>query len=341
MKTWLLVALVAALAVLANSQRLPDRERQLAERTLEVDKFPHVFTARLTRAARRFRSIFWFGFTTWGFPRFRVQYFENSIGGVARFKFRLGLLHVAEYNDTTADFSRANIVPGSGIRLIGRGPSWSNINYVEDATTGVKSATTSLTDTNGVVEITAKVAPRAIIDHNSTLAPNKIKFDLAVRNFNFRYPTSKIAVLAVVSLRSGFNSRENKGAQSTGDQDGQDEVTVDDGNSGDGGRFAYIRQAWDTINQRAVAVKAFPLRDDDTPASEYSAAGQGGDQGDDDNDGNEVRKLVVFVFDPATRTNSILWDPELGINDNASGRVAASLAVVLFAVLAAFFGKYF
>jgi len=319
--------------------KISDRDKSLVERSIDVDKLAHIFTARLTRVAPKFKSIFWFGFTTWGFPRFRVQYFENSVGTKdnARFRFRFGLLHVAEYNDTTPDFSRANVIPGRGIRLIGRGASWTNIAYTEDAATGVKTAMTSLTDPNGVVEITAKVAPRAVIMGNSTVGPNRIKFDLAVKDFNFQYATSKIAVLAVVSLKSKYNHRENKGAASSGDQDGEDEVAVDAGTGGDGGRFGYIRQAWDTINNRAVNIKTFPLRDDD---SDYTDAGRGGDQGDDDSDPDEVKKLVVFVFDPVSRTNNLLWDPEIAINDNASGRVAASFTVVLFAILAAFFGKF-
>jgi hypothetical protein len=289
------------------------------------------------------RSIFWFGFTTWGFPRFRVQYFENTATGNSRFKFRFGLLHIAEYNDTTPDFSRANIIPGRGIRLLGRGPDWTVIDYQTDPVTDVRTATTRLVDTRGTVELTIRASKRPLTLNKTMLAPNKLKFDLGISNFQFQYPTSKIAVLGVMQMKIAYNPKENKGAQSSADSDDSDEVAVGDTTNpdADGGRFAYVRNAWDNIGKKAVAVKSFPLRDDDTDYDTY--VGKGGDQGDDDKDDTEARKLVVFVFDrdTAQSTANLLWDPEVAINDNAGGRVAASFTVVLLAVLAAFFGKLF
>jgi hypothetical protein len=331
---------VVALAVDAQT-RMSLRDSKLVARDMEADQFRHAFTVRLMRATKRFKSIFWFGFTTWGWPRFRAQYFENSAAGNARFKFRFGLLGVAEYNDTTTDFSRANIIPNSEIRLIGRGPSWSDLVYTQDTTTGIRTAETHLNDARGTVKIVVKGSPRSQIFQNSTLTPNKLKWDVSISNFNFQYPTSKIAVLGVVNFRSAYNPRERTGTNSGSDADNADEVTFgddSDSSDADGGRFAYVRQAWDRTRQRFLNVKAFPLRDDDT---DYSAAGTGGDQADDDSDPQEVKRLMVFVFDRDTSANGVdlLWDPEISIKDSSAGRAVASLAVVLFAILAAFFAK--
>jgi len=331
-----LVVLVAVCAVAEAGLR----DRLAPSRELTVTPFPHTFTAKLTRTQLRPRmiTILWFGFSTWGFPRYRVQFFENDADGTSRFKFRFGLLHIAEYNDVTPDFSRANVLAGRGIRLIGRGPEWSNIAYTNADANGVRTATTILTDPRGVVTIKAKVAPRNVQDGNATLAPNKIKFDLSISNFQYASNTSKIAVLAVMTLKTVYNPRQRTGADSPGNADGLDEVDLGDSGSGDGGRFAWIRQAWDTTRNRAVNVRAFTLRDDDT---DYTGANTNtaGDVGDDDKDVNEASKLVVFLFDTDGQPNNLLWDPEIAMDDNASGRVTASIAVVLLTVLAGFFGK--
>jgi hypothetical protein len=330
----LVIAIVACTVVEAGL-----KDRLAPARTLTVNTAPHIFTAKLQRLQLKPKeiTILWFGFTTWGFPRFRVQFFENEEKGNSRFKFRFGLLHIAEYNDTTPDFQRANVIPGRGIRLIGRGPDWTDMVYTgPDAITGVRTCMTQLVDPKGTVKITAKVAPRAVVDGNATLAPNKIKFDLAIENFQYQYPTSKIAVLAVMTMKAAFNPKDNKGSQSSINDDNADEVTVKSDTTVDGGRFAWVRDAFDTTRGQVVKVKSFPLRDDD---SDYTGAnsGKGGDVGDDDKDSNEVGKLVVFVFDTNGQPTSLLWDPEVAVDDNASIRLTGSFLIVVLAVLASFF----
>jgi hypothetical protein len=330
----------AALAIVVQAGL---RDKLAPVRDLDLKTFPHVFTAQLTRmqAKPKELSILWFGFTTWGFPRFRVQYFEKDASGNAKFKFRFGLLHVAEYNDTTPDFNRANVIPGRGIRLLGRGPEWTDIVYTQADANGVRTATTSLNDPRGTVTIKAKVAPRFVQDGNATLAPNKIKFDLSISNFQYQYSTSKLAVLGVMTMKSDFNPKKNSGAASGGDADDQDEVDLSSAATGDGGRFAWVRKAWDNGNGKPVTIKTLPIADADDNDFAGAKTGASGDVGDDDKDPDEVAKLVVFIFDANGQPNSLLWDPDVVIDDNASGRVSASLVVVLLAVLASFFGKFF
>jgi hypothetical protein len=335
MNSKLLIAVVVALAAVSVVDA-GLRDRLAPTRTLNVAPFPHTFIARLQRTQFKPRivSILWFGFQTWGFPRFRVQFFENDDTGASRFKFRFGLLHVAEYNDSTPDFQRSNIVVGSGIRLIGRGPEWTQIAYTGPDADGVRHAETSLTTTNrGTVTIGCKLAPRAVQSGNATLAANKIKFDLGISNFVYQRTGTKIAVLAVMNLKTGYRPPVQKvGAQSSGDSDDSDEINVDSGN-GDGGRFAWVRKVYDSGNGRWLNVKTFTLRDDDT---DYTGANTGttGDVGDDDRQVDESSKLVVFVFDTNGQPTTLLWDPEIAIDDNASGRISASILVVLFAVVA-------
>jgi hypothetical protein len=340
----LLIAIVACNCVEAGLGR---------DYTLNADMGPQSFTARTDRtdlSPKDDSATLAFGFSTGGFPRFRVEYFHGS-GQDARFKFRVGLLHIAEYNDTTPDFQRANIVPGGGIRLIGRGPAWTNMVYKVDKSsdslglqrTDKVTCVTQLVDPKGTVKITAKAVPSYTADGNATLTPNKIKFDLAIENFQYQYPTTKIAVIAVMTMKAAFNPRQNKGPDSGKNGDNEDEVALKSDSHNDGGRFAWVREAHDTSHSLAVVkVKSFPLRDDDTDYSDLS------DGTLDDKEANEVDKLVVFVFDTQEcsiptnssclvlrQATSLLWDPEVELDDNGGARLTGSFQVSMLLAVAA------
>jgi len=341
------VLLAVALSVEAQNRRPPANNR-----TLDIDttQGQHVIIARLLSLAKRSISAIWFGFTTWGFPRFRVQYFHAddrvNKGAVAAFRFRFGIVDIKEYNDDGQDFNRSNVVRGSGIRLIGQGPKWSAIQCTAADANGKRVCSTSLGPSTGGCEgvspchmdvtLSMRFAPHFLQDGNATLDANKLKLDIDLNNINYiGGANTKLVVFAVAFLRTTYQPLHQTGAASPDDGNGLDETTVSDPtNPGAGGRFAWIRQIYDHVSARWTQVHSWPLRADDT---DYTGASSGGsDPGDDDNDPTETQRvLMAFLIDTNGHSSHLTWDPDVAANELSSGTSGASVATPSLLLLVA------
>lgn len=274
-----------------------------------------------------------FDFTTNGFPRFRIfvsarntsnsnsndRVFDDDYDNL--FKMRVGLFDVVEFEDNNGNgqYDIGNDTVVSQIHLFGQSSSWSSI--VEDSTTDANNVTmyTFTTNLDDIVVIRAKITDGNLAQSGIQFSPDSIKFDFEIHNYPFASSSSMLALVSGIDIGTDDHHHRD-------DSDNDDNVAVQTSNI-DGSTYSGGFSWTNTVNVDGTdaSVASSTLMD---ASSQWNGFG-----GDDDEDENEQRKLIVFSF---PRGNSVQWDPEIYASGSMVNAVV-SIGVVFVALFAFFF----
>ena len=276
-----------------------------------------------------YKSFLDIGFTTAGFPRWRINFlakrhpnpkFEKGIERKIGFKFRLGLVAIVEYNDTISIKKSKSVVP-LGLYKKGQNVKWSKIQrnnltstVTEDEISGSYKAIMLPAKEGGYgddVEFTKEyldekfhvvldsflsISEASVGKLNKTVVrPNGLKFGLDIHNFPYKYDNSKLVVVAKV---------ESKAKRQRGE--GSKKNSLDIGSKF--GRIGWVPEV-DLGNNQTANVTLQVVQGDIPELSGRTS------EDDNDRDQNETIDLMLFKID-AIQPKHVIWDPELGVNDN-------------------------
>jgi len=263
-----------------------------------------------------------FMFTTYLFPRFRNRFFQTDNSSLTYYKFRIGIIRVIEFNDTTGNGFTSLSQNGSIVRhwsLVGLGNKFTQTTIqpfmIVSQNTSVKAyqVTTSITNAEGAtLTLTAALAESTIRDtlHNRELNPNAVKFNVDIANLTYHSPISKIAIIAsldaIAANGLAYVPNTNTPVDST--------VAEDELDVGTEGRVTWVNKVTTTaINgvTGSVPITYATLGADLlswSPNATLEAL-------DSDFDGSELRTLVAFTFNTNLQPPSYSWDPNAQTTD--------------------------
>jgi len=279
-----------------------------------------------------------FEFTTNGFPRWRARFFSKTSDSTEGFKFRVGFFAVVEYNETGVGFDRTRIV--KSWRLFGETANWSQLSETQTMINGFLTYNFRTVNTAGPdgasLTIDVGIAPEYLRDavRNRTLTPAALKWDVSLNNWVYSAPNSRLAMIFGVDSASRSNvDQQNSDSQAQIEDSDEGGVSVDSSATPVvGSGFSWTprirRRAggnWADSNLQWTSLQAGSGAGLDTFLS---------GTGDDDNDNDEVRRVLAFYT--ADRATDLVWDPALVV-----GSSGARLAVSLFALLLPFFAARF
>jgi hypothetical protein len=286
------------------------------------------------------------------------------------FSFRVGLLKIVEFVDVNNDGFNTE-TPVRTINLVGHTGSFSDL-VGQDFTVAGTNVTgrnwttfypeTATRNFDEKLVITLSITRAQIRDimHNRTLAPNTLKFDLNLLNYNYSSPDTTVAFVFGVDSKLALQHSGSSDANSTDLPEG--EVQVGDGQ----GRMTYAKSV--EVRKNNITRNATGGGGNSNTDAYISVLGSGNANlivgsvlvaddnsavtGDDDRDSGESRRLISFAVNRTAsllasgtaQPNVVLWDPEVAVNDvylDSTGGVGSLsfsplvlIAAILFALRA-------
>jgi len=293
----------------------------------------HGFWAVAHSTTDKIKSRLEFLFTTFLFPRFRNRFFQTDNSSSTFYKFRIGLIRIIEFNDTTGNgftsYSQAgNIVRSWSLIDVGTKFTPTTIVPIMIGTVKAYQVTTSLTNAEGTtVTLTAALSESTVRDtlRNRQLNPNAVKFNVDFTNVVYHSPISKIAIIASLDAISAlvYIPNTNTPVDST--------VTEDELDVGTAGRVTWVNKVTTTaINSTtgSVPIKYAILGTDQMNWASNATI----NAMDIDYDAAELRTIVAFTFNINTQPQptAYSWDPNTQTGDGQTTSSGTKTKTTLF-----------
>jgi hypothetical protein len=343
-------------------------------RGLNVQNTNHGFDLKLDQKSTNVTSRLQFKFETRGFPRYRARYFSkqarngpgNGGGGggeSSAFEFRVGLLRVVEFVDIGGDGLNAETAVRT-LDFVGSDGKFSSLVASEftvvDPVTSASvnglswtcfspASATGATDEKLVIDISITESSVKDAMHNRSLAPNNLKFDLNLLNYNYSRNDTTVAFVFVIDSKAAQKHVVTSAAPADPEAT-EGEVDVGSGE----GRLTYVKHVEvRRRNATAAVIQNLATGNADLLVGSILAdddhSGDGAGAADDDKQTGESRKMITFAVNGATsltnvgtsQPSSIMWDPSVAVNDvlldGAAGLVAFSPLLLIASMFLASF----
>ncbi len=224
---------------------------------------------------------------------FKLKYSTETASNETEMKFKVKFRSIVEYseNNSVVGYQDAEFV--SMYKL--KDQSFEPIAY----TTGTNLHIFTLTTTDGVFTIIAKISGSISEDGNATLTPNSIKFDVILNNFPYTQSDSSLAL--ETRLKTEFERKIDADTDEEEAGFGSDETQVGFGTTG---FFSWANTAdADGTTVEVVTSSIMDLDDDD--------------EKEHDLEEGETTEKLWFSF-IATNATKIFWDPKVGVESQGT-----------------------